>query len=81
MFSRRVSPELCISITLSKNRGRREDRVAAAPGAPAPGKLREGHVTTGTGGDTPAFPAQWFYGLYVLSPVNQLFATVARAMR
>jgi hypothetical protein len=29
----------------------REDRVAAAPGAPAPEKLREGRVTTGTGGN------------------------------
>ena len=27
--------------------------------------------------DIPAFPAQWFYGLYVLSPVSGLFATVA----
>jgi hypothetical protein len=23
--------------------------------------------------DHPAFPAQWFYGLYVLSPVTGLF--------
>ena len=41
MFSRRVSPELCISITLLKNRGRREDRVAAAPGAAAQKNLRK----------------------------------------
>ena len=27
--------------------------------------------------EQPAFPAQWFYGLYVLSPVTRLFATVA----
>ena len=59
----------CVSPS-SEDGGRREDRVAAAPGAPAPEKLREGRVTTGTGGDTPAFPAQWFYGLYVLSPVS-----------
>jgi hypothetical protein len=76
-----VRPSFASFVTLLTDRGRREDRVAAAPGAPAPEKLREGRVTTGTGGDTPAFPAQWFYGLYVLSPVNQLFATVARAMR
>jgi hypothetical protein len=30
--------------------------------------------TTGTGGS--AFPAQWFYGLYVISPVTILVATV-----
>jgi len=53
------SPELCIEITLFKIGGRREDRVTAAPGALAPERLREGRVTTGTGGITPAFPAQW----------------------
>src|ERR1700758_4531006 len=42
------------------NRGRREDRVTAAPGALAPERLREGRVTTGTADITPAFPAQWF---------------------
>src|SRR6185312_10275436 len=42
-----------------------------APGALAPKKLREGRVTTGTGGYTPAFPARWFTAYFVLSPVNQ----------
>jgi hypothetical protein len=60
-----------LSSTLLKDRGRREDRVTAAPGALAPEKLREGRVTTGTGGNTPAFPAQWFTTYSVLSPVNQ----------
>src|SRR5690349_47977 len=33
-------------------------------------------------GGTPAFPAQWLYGLYVLSPAtNFLFATVASGLR
>ena len=30
-------------------------------------------------GDNPAFPAQWFYGLFVLSPVTGFLATVAPA--
>ena len=34
-FSRRISPELCIVRRPLQNRGRREGRVAAAPGAPA----------------------------------------------
>src|SRR6202008_1662719 len=34
-FSRLNSAELCIVATLPKNRGGREGRVAAAPGAPA----------------------------------------------
>jgi hypothetical protein len=55
----------------SMNRGRREDQVpATAPTAPAQRRLRERALTTGTGGDTPAFPAQWLYGLYALFPVN-----------
>jgi hypothetical protein len=33
-------------------------------------------LTTGTGGITPAFPAQWFMAYFALSPVNQLVATV-----
>jgi len=46
--------------------------VTAAPGALAPENVRKGRVTTGTGEDTPAFPARWFDGLYVISPVNHL---------
>jgi hypothetical protein len=75
------SPELCIVRYPLRDRGRREDRVTAAPGALVPEKLREGRVTTGTGGNTPAFPAQWFTAYFALSPVNQLFATVIGAMR
>ena len=53
--------------------------MAAAPGAPAQKMDCASAKTTGTGGNTPAFPAQWFYGLYVLSSVNQCsFATVAQ---
>src|ERR1700757_2194223 len=63
-------PSFASFITLIESRGRREGRVTAAPRALAPERLREGRVTTGTGGDTPAFPAQWFYGLYALSSVN-----------
>ncbi len=28
-------------------------------------------------GEHPAFPAQWLYGLYVISPENGSFASVA----
>src|SRR5579871_4569715 len=50
-----------------RTRGSREGRVAAAPGALAPENVRKGRVTTGTGGDTPAFPARWFTA-YTRSP-------------
>src|ERR1700746_3075373 len=34
-----------------------------APAAPAQKGLRERAAATGVGGITPAFPAQWFYGV------------------
>jgi hypothetical protein len=46
---RRLSPEFCIDMTLSRSRGRGEDRVAAAPGALAQKKLRK-RESTGTDG-------------------------------
>ena len=54
--------------------------MTAAPGALAPEKLREGRVTTGTAGITPALPAQWFTAYVVLFSVNfACLATVAVA--
>ena len=48
------------------NRGRREGRVPAAPMAPVHKKARgRNHRCRRS---HPAFPAQWFYGLYALSP-------------
>ena len=63
-------PELSVLITLFEHRGRREDRVPACTHGPSRAKVARKREATGTGGDTPAFPAQWFYGLYVISPVN-----------
>src|SRR5690349_15827454 len=57
-------PEACIVFALAF-RGRREDRVLAAPEVPravcAWKEAAHGH--TGTGGSIQAFPAQWLYGL------------------
>src|SRR5690349_5880588 len=66
-----IRPSFALTSPSRMKRAQGADRVAAAPGALAPEKLREGRVTTGTGGDTPAFPAQWFTAYFVLSPVNQ----------
>jgi len=54
-FSRRIPPELCQASCPSKARGRREGRVAAAPGALAQKKLRK-RESTGTGGDHTGLP-------------------------
>jgi hypothetical protein len=60
----------------------RQSRAQGRPGARcthgprAKRCLRVRALTTGTGGITPAFPAQWFTAYFALSPVNQLVATV-----
>ena len=64
-FSRRRSPEVCIFLLPpSKIRGRREDRVLAAPAVPrAVCARQDGTRAYRAAGNTPAFPAQWLYGL------------------
>src|ERR1700712_4753114 len=61
-----------------QDRGRREDRVLAAPAvSQAVAKeiccLRAYRF----GGFTPAFPAQWLYGLYEIVLVTGFLATIA----
>jgi len=53
--------------------------VAAAPGAPAQRNLRERALTTGTGGISPAFPAQWFTAYFALSSVSQTLLSPSSA--
>jgi hypothetical protein len=58
------SPELCISLSLPEN-----ERAQGRPGARCTrGLVRKMHKQKRTrayrfSGNTPAFPAQWFYGL------------------
>src|SRR5689334_1101461 len=61
---RDLRPSFASAFTLQKIRGRREDRVPAAPAAPCAKIARKAHtgITTGKA-ESPAFPAQWFYGL------------------
>jgi hypothetical protein len=71
-----MRPKFCIPFALPKIRGRREDRVRAAPAVPCAmgdsGRTRAYRF----GGNTPAFPAQWLYGLYEFAPVTGFLATV-----
>src|SRR5215475_6698463 len=62
----------------SDSRGRREDRVSTDTHGPRAIK-KHGEGTTGSAG-YPAFPAQWLYGLYVLSPVTGLSCHRRRAI-
>src|SRR5215510_13087898 len=57
----------------SSNRGRRESRALDAPAAPCAKVVKEAHGFDRYSRDIPAFPAQWFYGLYVLSPGKRPF--------
>jgi hypothetical protein len=60
-----------------QRRGRGEDRVHAAPAVScARCTKRKRTRAYRFGGGSPAFPAQWLYGLYVLSPAIGFFATV-----
>jgi hypothetical protein len=65
-----MTPDFFDRSTLIENRGRREGRVLAAPMVRVQQKsTRQNHRYEP---EQPAFPAQWFYGLYVISPVTRL---------
>jgi hypothetical protein len=70
---RRDAPELCFDFHPQETRGRREDRVRAAPAvsrAIVIGKKRT-RAYRFSGGN-PAFPAQWFTAYSALAPVTGL---------
>jgi len=70
-FSRRNSPELCISCHPRKDRGCREGRVTACTRGLRAKGLREARVDHRYSGISPAFPAQRFTAYSALSSVNQ----------
>jgi len=75
-----IAPGSCDRQRPQKHRGRREDRVPARPPRlPRKKGLRERAAATGVGGITPAFPAQWLYGVLRALPGEPALATVARA--
>src|SRR5664279_3454791 len=58
--------------TLRKRRGRRENRVRAAPTVPCAKTVEKTHTSIQVSGGTPAFPAQWFTAYSALAPVTGL---------
>ncbi len=79
-ISRRIPPEVCNFVALLLNRGRREDRVLAAPAvsrASAHGK--SAHEHTGTGGASRPSLRSGFTAYFALFPENGSFASVACA--
>ena len=53
-------------------RGRRENRVRAAPTVPCAKTVDKAHTSIQVSGGTPAFPAQWFTAYSMLAPVTGL---------
>ena len=73
-----LSPEVCIFVAPSENRGRREDRVRAAPAVSrAIAHRKRAHEHTGSAGTLRPSLRSGFTACFVLSPVNGSFATVA----
>ncbi len=68
-FSRRTAPEFCKFVHPQKERGRREDRVRAAP-AVSCAKMHIAKCTRAYrfSGSSPAFPARWLYSLFRALP-------------
>ena len=66
-FSRRDAPGVLHFVCPPRDRGRREDRVRAAP-AVSRAICRKRMCTRAyrNSGEHPAFPAQWLYSLYVI---------------
>jgi hypothetical protein len=72
-----MRPEFCISFALPEIRGRREDRVRAAP-AVSQAIVHQKMCPRAYrfSGEHPAFPAQWLYGLYEFALVTGFLATI-----
>ena len=76
-FSRRHAPELCQKFLAPEIRGRREDRVRAAPAVPCALRTEErAHEHTGSAGASRPSLRSGFTAYNVISPVNGSFATV-----
>ena len=76
-FSRRNPPEACISFALLEIRGRREDRVHAAPAVSCANAHKErAHEHTGSAETLRPSLRNGFTAYNELSPVNGSFATV-----
>src|SRR5882724_11545701 len=71
---RRLRPSYCFRFALGTEEGAGK---AGCPPHPWSACNKKHAAEPQVQADQPAFPAQWFYGLYVLSPVTSLVATVA----
>src|SRR5216684_2121254 len=78
LFSRRDAPEVLHFVCPPKYRGRREDRVRAAPAVSRAMCIKEcAHEHTGSAETLRPSLRSGFTTYFVLSPVNGFLATVA----
>src|SRR4051812_36437512 len=78
-ISRRIAPEVCSFVCPLRNRGRREDRVLAAPAVSRAICAKENaHEHTGQRETLRPSLRNGFTAYNVLSPENGSFASVAR---
>ena len=76
-ISRRNASEVCRKLALQNRRGRREDRVRAAPAVScAIAHRKRAHEHTGPAGASRPSLRSGFTAYFVLSPVNGFLATV-----
>ena len=74
----RIAPESCFTFRPLENRGRREDRVRAAPAVSCAKRTkRNAHEHTGSAEASRPSLRSGFTAYFVLSPVNGFLATVA----
>src|ERR1700730_13159048 len=71
-----IRPRFSSTSALFENRGRREDRVRAAPAVSCANMHKNTHTSIQVQRRHPAFPAQWFTAYFALSPVTGFLATV-----
>jgi hypothetical protein len=70
-------PKFCMSFAPHEIKGRREDRVRAAPAVSRAVCIKKKCTRAYRfSGEHPAFPAQWLYGLYVIVLVTGFLATI-----
>ena len=76
-FSRRDTPEVCSKLPALQTEGAGNAGCALHPRSREQGAQKGAPTSIQGSGEHPTFPAQWLYGLYVISPENGSFASVA----
>ena len=71
-----MRPKFFISLALQKTEGTGKTGCALHPRSRVQCALENAHTSIQVSGNTPAFPAQWLYGLYDFVLVTGFLATI-----